>query len=462
MRNLYRSLLILCVALAVPACGGGGGGGGGGAAVVTILVSSDVTGAQGNGVSDQPSISADGRYVAFRSASTNLLAVDDTLVHTDIFRKDLQTGAIIRISKTPAGAEANGPSRNPVISADGRYVAFVSTATDIVTGTFGGGRNNVFIHDVNTGVNGTTTLVSNATGAPTTEANANSDFPALTVVGGATIHVAFESLATNLIAAGPTYNGSNIFRKTLAGATALVSLSTGGVNAGDNTSSRPTISDDGNLVCFHSTATDLVGAPQVLDTNATSDVFVRNITGALTTRVSLTNADAQVTGVSTNATISGNGLHVVFKSSGSNLGDTGGLNNDIYIRTDWASGAGAATSQVSENTGSPPGSSLTGNSCDDPVLNSTGNLIVWTSDSQDLVNGDSNALRDVFRRNRTAGVLDRISLTNAGAQMSGGGAGTPTNRGVSITPDGAFVAFDAAATNLVVPNTTSRQIFRRG
>jgi Tol biopolymer transport system component len=96
-----------------------------------FLVSTDSSGNQGNGDSIEPSISSDGRYVAFRSIATNFLPGDSNLC-IDIFVKDLKTGALICASTNCDGKFANGPSGKPTISSDGRYVTFRSSATNLV------------------------------------------------------------------------------------------------------------------------------------------------------------------------------------------------------------------------------------------------------------------------------------------------------------------------------------------
>lgn len=452
-----RCIALLALAALVPACGGGGGGGGGGAAPTpVVLVSSNAAGTQGDGNSDQSSVSSDGQFVAFRSTSTNFVAGANAFAQ--IYRKDMVTGTIIRVSETPADAAGNGASSRPVISPDGRWIAFVSESTDLITaGTFaGGGRTNVFLYDA---LNDVTTLMSGLAGSATAEATGNSGFPAIAVLAGPVVHVAFHSSAQDLIAGLTGYNGvdaTNVYRKT-NGTTllTLVSASNGSPTVvGNDVSARPTMSANGNFVAFQSMATNLTAAA---DTNGSSDVFVRTMAGAIA-RVSLRNDDGQITGGSGSAFISPSGAHVVFQSTGTDLGDTGGLPADIYIRSDWDGGAAAATTQMSEH----PSSTGTGNSCNDPVLSSDGNLVVWASDSFELINGDTNALRDVFQRNRTANTLQRISLSNTGAEMTGGGANIAIQSSLSITPSGSFVTFDSAGTNLVVPATTNRQVFRRG
>ncbi len=123
--------------LMLPAAGAGPGS--------TTRVSTATDGSQGNGSSFVPAISADGRYVAFYSDASNLVA-GDTNGARDVFVRDLQTGETTRVSVSSSGAEANGDSFAPALSADGRYVAFSSAGTNLVDGDTND-ANDIFIRD---------------------------------------------------------------------------------------------------------------------------------------------------------------------------------------------------------------------------------------------------------------------------------------------------------------------------
>ena len=155
----------------------------------TERVSVSSAGAEANGTSFAPAISADGRFVAFPSEATNLVPGDTNGV-TDVFVRDRLTGTTERVSVSSAGAEANGTSFAPAISADGRFVAFPSEATNLVPGDTNGATD-VFVRDRLTA---TTDRVSvDSAGA---QANDRSDFPAISADGSV---VAFVSTATNLV-----------------------------------------------------------------------------------------------------------------------------------------------------------------------------------------------------------------------------------------------------------------------
>ncbi|MBI5602919.1 MAG: PD40 domain-containing protein, partial [Deltaproteobacteria bacterium] len=106
-------------------------------AVITTRVSVASDGSQGNDYSNNPSISADGRFVAFRSLASNFV-LGDTNGKEDIFVHDRQTGQISRISVTSDGTEGNDHSYSPSISTDGRFVAFTSYASNLVHGDTNG------------------------------------------------------------------------------------------------------------------------------------------------------------------------------------------------------------------------------------------------------------------------------------------------------------------------------------
>ena len=225
---------------------------------LTNRVSVDSSGAQGNSLSARPSISADGRYVAFISSAMNLVA-GDTNGRDDVFVYDRQTGRTTRISVDSSGAEGNDVSFNASINADGRYVAFVSGATNLVTGDTNG-RRDVFVYDRQTGQ--TTRVSVDSTGA---EGNFLSRHPSISADGR---YVAFFSFANNLVA-GDSNGVVDVFvhdRRT--GRTVRVSVDSTGAES-DEGSAAPSVSADGRYLAFLSCATNLVAG----DTNGEEDVF---------------------------------------------------------------------------------------------------------------------------------------------------------------------------------------------
>jgi Tol biopolymer transport system component len=383
-------------------------------------------GAQGNDNSYRISVSGDGRYVAFQSSATNLVS-GDTNSGFDIFVHDVETGITVRVSVSSSGEQGYGHSEYPSISADGRYVAFESWSSTLVSGD----TNNtvdVFVHDLQTG---STSWVSvNGAGNQT---NPESRRPSISASGRL---VAFESSATNLVS-GSTSGIDQIFVRDLeAGSTSLVSAN-GGIE-GDGPSNAPSISADGGRVVFESTATNL--APG--DTNGRQDVFVYDEDGGLT-RVSVDAQGGDANGGSYEACISASGRYVAFTSHASDLvaSDTNNA-DDVFVR-DLETGT---TTRVSvDSAGAQANSSSYGAS-----LSADGRYVTFTSFASNLVAGDSNGDNDVFVHDRQTGSTRRLSVDAAGGQVQASSFGS------SIAADGRSVAFASDAANLVSGDTNAR------
>ncbi len=282
-------------------------------------VSTSALGAQAlGGASSAPSVSADGRYVAFASEAYNLVAGDANGV-SDIFLKDTLTGAITRASTGTGGTQATGGgSFAPNLSADGRYVVFESYARDLVANDTNG-QTDVFLKDMATGA--TLRVNTSATGA---EALGGMSGAAAVSTGGR--YVTFESSAGNLVA-GDTNRTTDVFLKdTVTGAITRVSTSATGAEA-TGASAGPALSADGRYVAFVSAAANLVAG----DTNGVADVFVKDTRTGAIARLSTDAGGAQATAGSLGAAISGDGCYVTFASTASNLvaGDTNGM-TDVF------------------------------------------------------------------------------------------------------------------------------------
>ncbi|ANK91567.1 MULTISPECIES: TolB family protein [Rhizobium] len=283
----------------------------------TTRVSVDSGGVQGNGHSTEPSISNDGRYIAFQSAASNLVA-GDTNFRSDIFVRDLQLGTTTRVSVDSAGVQGDGHSNHASISNDGRYVAFDSTADNLVAGDTNGFQD-VFVRDLQLGM---TTRVS--VGSEGGQANFGGVEPSISGDGR---YVAFRSDSSNLVA-GDTNGTSDIFVRDLQlGTTTRVSVYSAGGEA-NGFCFEPSISADGRYVAFTSEATNLVAG----DTNGTPDVFVRDLQLNTTTRVSVDSAGGEANYSSYEPSISADGRYVTFASDATNLfaGDTNGA-TDTFV-----------------------------------------------------------------------------------------------------------------------------------
>jgi WD40-like Beta Propeller Repeat len=220
----------------------------------------DSTGNEANKLSLEAVISPDGRYLAFWSAASNLVA-NDTNNARDVFIHDRSTGVTTRASTSTSGTQASFHSYTPDLSADGRYVTFLSYATNLIANTttsFG----NIFVRDTTTGV---VTLVSAAYNGA--QANAASAFrPTISDDGR---FIAYASQASNLVPAD-TNNMQDIFvYDATTGATGRLSVSASG-QQGNSFSFDPAISGNGQFVAFVSGSSNLV----INDTNNNTDIFI--------------------------------------------------------------------------------------------------------------------------------------------------------------------------------------------
>jgi Tol biopolymer transport system component len=235
-----------------------------------VSVASD--GAQGNDSSESPSTSADGRYVAFRSAATNL--VPGARSHAeDIFVHDRHTGQTEHVSVASDGTKGNGSSDSPSVSADGRYVAFASEASNLVPGDTNR-QEDVFVHDRHTGETARVSVTSHGN-----EGIGDSDEPSISADGR---YVAFRSYASNLVPGDTNHNYDVFVHDRQTGDTVLVSVTSDG-SQGNLGSGQPSISADGRYVAFRSSARNLV--PD--DTNQEEDVFIHDRETGETSRVSV-------------------------------------------------------------------------------------------------------------------------------------------------------------------------------
>lgn len=388
-------------------------------------MSLDSSGTEADGGSLQPAISGDGRYVAFESFASNLVAGDTNDAY-DVFLRDAVSGTTIRASVNNAGNGGDEQSLDPAVSADGRYVAFASYASNIVVGDTNGAVD-VFVRDV---VAGTTSRVS--VSSAEAQANSSSDGPSISSDGR---YVAFVSGASNLVG-GDTNDDPDIFvRDTIAGTTSRVSVSSTGAE-GDSTSSGQAISADGRYVAFFSSASNLVPG----DTNGfVGDVFVRDTIAGTTSLVTVDSVENPANDQSFAPAISADGRYVAFHSIASNLvaGDTNS-HNDVFVRDTVA----GTTIRVSVSS--------TGTQADDdslwPAISGDGRYVAFESLSSNLVAGDTGRA-DVFVRDTVAGTTVRVSARRVGSQLNS------NSFQPAISSDGRLVAFESFASNLVAGDT---------
>ncbi|WP_158647424.1 PD40 domain-containing protein [Actinoplanes sp. ATCC 53533] len=346
----------------------------------TTRINVSSTGAQSDANAGNGAISGDGRYVAFASSDSHLVPGDTNNV-ADVFVRDLRAGTITRASVSSSGGQGSADSLVPVITADGRYVAFSSYAPNLVPNDSNGERLDAFVRDMRTG---TTSMVS------VSDAGAGGDHE----TGAAAIsadgrYVTLVSEASNLAPGDTNHTYDVLLRDRTAGTTRLVSVSSTGARANGG-SSNAAMTPNGRYVVFMSHATNLTPG----DTNQATDIFVRDLkTG--TTRLMSTSVGRSANGDSQQPVISNDGRYVAFTSHASNLtpGDTNNA-TDIYLRDRLTS----ATTRISiggrgvETNGWSAG----------PAISADGRYIAYTSLASNLIPGDTNDTYDVFVRDRGA------------------------------------------------------------
>lgn len=470
----------------------------------TTLVSVATNGGPGNGLSILPVITPDGRYVAFVSAATNLVAGDTNGI-PDVFVRDTLAGTTTLVSVGAAGPIAPGTIAMdaPVITPDGRFVAFFSTAGNLPTPAFTNLEGEVYVRDL---TGGTTTWASSNAIALAGLGVVPSTHPAISSDGR---YLAFKTGPTN----GPNVNATNqgaacIFQyDAVSGATTLITSNAfpaaaycediygpqmtpdgryitysaqtvvsnaigtnavayssvhlwdrsgapdtlvsqylfGGLLPHTSYSDTPVITPDGQSVAFVSTDNTLVTNSVV----AGSHIYVRNIQAGIT---QLVDADANGSGLVNSAQavpgISANGQFVAFSAPDGDL--VSGDNNhayDVFVR-DAANGTNQLISLHNPAVGSEGGngfSYFSGTS-----LNPTGQYTVFSSSANNLVPNDLNGCQDVFVHNQQTGSNTLVSVGLDGNPARGGDSGTP-----AMSANGRYVAFISAATNLVTPYTAN-------
>jgi Tol biopolymer transport system component len=384
---------------------------------------------QSNGWSGYPSISADGRYVAFESDATNLVD-GDTNNTNNIFVYDRQDGTTDLVSINSSGIQANSWSGYPSISADGRYVAFESDATNLVDGDTNN-THDVFVHDRDTNNDG----VLDEVGFVSTErvsvglmeegsATQSNDWSGSPDISADGRYVAFASQASNLVA-NDTNGFSDVFvYDRTAGTTQWVSTWNLCICTTAQGSFSPSISPDGRYVAFTG------------HTNYGTEVFVRDrnsLSSPEWVSRSASGVFQNEYGASEQPSISADGRYVVFTSSRSNLvpqGESYPPSYDVFVRdrstksTELVSASSCTTKADSDSFSS--------------TISPDGRYVVFSSEATNLVAGDTNGFGDVFVHDRQ--LKDCIApTTTANATIPNGSgtspytSGTPTNQNVTVS-----------------------------
>lgn len=400
-----------------------------------VSVASD--GMPANAPSQAPSLSASGRYAVFASSATNLGAGGNGALQ--VWRHDLQTGATELVSAAgglPVSAGAFAPS----VSADGRFVAFVSFAADLVPGDTNGALD-AFVRDMQTGV--TTAVTTTAAGAFTTAGGSLAGFAGARVLSDDGRYAAFTSLSEELVPEPSGGRAQAYVRDLATSAVTRVSVDAAGAPA-NGAALQATISGDGRVVAFQSASTNL--SPLV--TSGAAQIYVRDLASGTTTLASLSSSGAPNTSLAAGLPgLSRNGRFVVFETQ-ARL-DPADLDPawDVYLR-DLASGT--------TSLASPSANTFFGADSRSPSLSADGAYVAFSSVDAGMVPGDANNVADVFLWSRASGALTLVSLNDAGRQANAASL-TP-----SVSADGGRVAFTSSASSLVPsPASLGMQIYVR-
>jgi cytochrome c556 len=378
---------------------------------------------EANASSANSVISGDGLFVAFDSTATNLGT--DNNAQQDVFVRDVANGTTELISKSTSGALGDRYSYVCDISETGRYVLFGSDATNFVTGHTG----NLFDLFVRDRQLNTTTLVSMSTAG--VQGDGDTGCGSISADGR---YIAFHSGAANL---DVDIDGtSDIFlRDRTNNTTTLISKSSGGTQ-GNGSSGFPDISADGSTVVYESVATNLVTG----DTNAVQDIFAYDVATSTTTRVSVTSAEAQVAGLSEIAHVSGDGSLVTFVSYAQTIvpGKTSTA-GDIIMR-DTVTGT---TTRVSvSSTGTEANSSSYYHD-----ISADGNTIVFQSEASNLTTPAAAGNTNIFVHDIGTGETTQVSISTGGIPSG------DFNQGPRVSDDGTRICFLSDDSALVAGDT---------
>lgn len=393
------------------------------------VAATNLSGFAGNGASSTGSLSGDGRWLAFSSTASNLVQ-GDTNGQRDIFVKDLATGVIKLVSRSKGSLLspsqlANGPSQNPSISSDGRCVAFSSEATNLVSGDTNG-FTDVFVVDALTG-----DIERVSSGLFNTQPNEGCHAPKISSTGR---YVVFHTLASNLVLFGDPNSAVDVYvRDRVLGITYPGSVTWDG-QWGNLASVFGQISADGRFLVFESFATNM----SLIDGNGQRDVFVRDFVLDVTLLVS--SAPGAPFGVSGNGdsntgSISDDGRYVAFSTLADNFAGTDtNFREDVFVR-DLTTGTLTLASHIVLF-----GLDVASNSASrQPQISRDGRYVIYQSRASDLVLGDANGpVQDVFRYSRVSGTNALMSVTDVTGLASSAPCENP-----NISGDGKRTCWDS-------------------
>jgi Tol biopolymer transport system component len=459
----------------------------------TTLVSVSTNGFPGNGASRSPVMTPDGHFVAFVSAANNLVPGDKNRI-PDVFVRDLQSGTTVLASVGAVSTNSTipiGSSEAPAITPDGRYVAFMSTATNLVSGVPAGG--DVYVRDL---IAGTTIWASTGARAAATNALGSAAVASFNhAISADGQYVAYEAaknpstsgliLRYNLTSGitDPVYTNAAVVMGPFEEARSLdmtpdgrfiafvantngtsgasscicvwdaqfTSLTVASVDQNGRVSTTsicdwPTITPDGRFVAFLSSASNLTANPF----SGSYHLYVRDLQAVTTSLLDAdTNGLGSAIGPSTIPRLSADGRFAAFDApDGSLVPNDRNRNNDVFVRdlvassTELISTHAPALASVSPNG---PSSLVSG------AISPDGRFIAFASEADNLTLNDTNGCRDIFLRDYAVSVPLLVSVNTNG--FTGNGPSTDA----TLSADGRYVAFTSAADDLLAGDTNHAQ-----
>ena len=401
----------------------------------TIRVSVSSDGGEANEYSWGSSLSGDGRYVAFYSYASNLVAGDVNGVG-DIFVRDLHNNQTLLVSKASDDSLGNKDCYPfPSISNDGRYIAFTSDANNLVAGD----NNNApdtFIHDTVSGVTEWISVNSSGHQAYTMGTTLNP-------ISSDGRYVAFESSADNLVTGDDNQVYDVFVRDRVLGQTERVSVASDGTQ-GNDSSRVHSMSGDGRFITFTSFADNLISG----ETMTEAHIYLHDRQAGTTELVSVSSGGTPGNHYSTHRSdISDDGRFVVFESRATNLDpDYSNQTFDVFLR-DRQSGTTKVIAIASDGTYGNDESTA-------PAISPDGRFVTYVSYSTNLVPGGESGTSYIYLHDRDTGVTERVSLTSSGA-LANDWSIYP-----HVSNDGRFITFTSNADNLVVGDSNeAKDIF---
>lgn len=405
---------------------------------VTELVSRDSSGQPGNHFSTAQVVSQTGRFVAFETDAG--LVSNDNNSDPDIYLRDRRTSETTLVSQATDGRSGNHISVEPAMTPDGRYIAFASIASNLVTDDTNE-VTDVFVWDRLTG---TTTLASlGDSGQQGDEASAS---PALSADGR---YLAFASQADNLVPNDTNQRGDVFVRDLTTGTVTRASVSSDGTQGDGDTDLGVSMSADGRYVSFASSADNLVRG----DTNGVDDVFVHSLLTGETVRASVRSHGAEGLRPSEESSLSGDGHYLAFSSRSRLVPADHNRTIDVYVRN-------LVTNRTRLVSVATDGSAAGGDDLSwveaSPSISDSGRYVAFSTRADDIVAGDSGDHRDIFVRDRRDNRTILASVSTSGEQANG------DSLSPSLSANGRHVTFSSYGTNLVagLPDPASETYLR--